>query len=106
HGSCAPRANTFSNIDTYLRSAGFTLADLQAYRYSRAALPRRFIHNFPSGTEHGPIKWADAVYLRDGAFPDYCELWNWRPSVPKLIKLIGLYEVFGLADCAAELVLA
>lgn len=106
HGSCNPRANTFTNIDIFLRSAGFTLVDLQSYRYSRGALPRRFIHDFPSGTEQGQIKWADAIYLRDGAFPGYCDLWNWRPSAEKLLKLVSLYELFGLVDCAAELLLA
>ena len=106
HGSCAPHANTFANIDTYMRSAGFSLVDFQTYRYSRAALPRRFIHDFPSGTEHGQIKWGDAVYLRDAAFADYCKLWNWQPSVPKLLKLLSLYELFGLQDCAVEIALA
>jgi FkbM family methyltransferase len=106
HGSVRPDANTFSNIDTFMRAAGFSLVDLQTYRYSRAALPRRFIHNFPSGTEFGQIKWADAIYLRDAAFPEYCDLWNWRPSVAKLAKLAGLFELFGLADCAAELLVA
>ena len=106
HGSGRPDANTFSNMDSYLRAAGFSLADLQIYRYSRAALPRRFIHDFPSGTEHGQVKWADAIYLRDAAFPDYCDLWNWRPSAAKLVKLLALCELFGLQDCAVELLLA
>jgi FkbM family methyltransferase len=103
HGTWGPRANTFANIDTFLRSKGFTLADLQIYRYSRAALPSTFIHNFPSGTERGQVKWADAIYLRDIAADGYAEFWNIQPSVPKLLKLACLHEMFSLEDCAAEL---
>jgi len=105
HGSLEPRANTFANMDIYLREAGFTLADLQLHRYSRAALPRRFIQQSPSDTEFGQLRWADAIYLRDGAFPGYADLWNWRPSTAKLVKLISLYATLGLEDCAAELLL-
>ena len=34
--------NTYSNIDRFLRAGGYTLFDLEAHRYSRAALPPAF----------------------------------------------------------------
>jgi hypothetical protein len=60
-----PRASTFSNIDKFLRSLGFTLYRLEPYTYSRAALPSAFVYDIGAQTVDGTVQWADAVYLRD-----------------------------------------
>jgi hypothetical protein len=50
--------------------------------------------------------WADAVYLRDGASPGYTEVWGGEePGTIALLKLAALYELFGVPDCAAELII-
>ena len=38
-GASHEYANTFANIDRYLRHLGFSLFDVELYRYSRSALP-------------------------------------------------------------------
>src|SRR5262245_56497233 len=65
HGGVHEYGNTFSNIDTLLRTEGFSLFDLSPYRYSRAALPDLFLYDLPAQTSSGQVVWADAVYFRD-----------------------------------------
>ncbi|MBF0354338.1 MAG: FkbM family methyltransferase [Alphaproteobacteria bacterium] len=101
-GPIHPYANTFSNIDRYLRDLGFSLFDLDVWRYSRAALPRKFVFDMPGPTHQGQVLWADALYLKDVGDPDFSAKWGVWPSPVKLLKAIALFELFGLGDCAAE----
>jgi len=103
HGVSHPHSNLFSNIDRLLREHGFSLFDLEAYRYTRGVLPGHFVYRLPAQTREGQILAGDALYLRDAAAPGYEDRWRCVLSESKLLKLVCLFEKFGLADCAAEL---
>lgn len=104
HGPEHPFSNTWSNIDRVMRERGFSLFDFDRYRLSRSALPDRFVFKSPSATYRGQVAWVDALYLRDVAHPGYLDLWlDLAPM--KLAKIVCLFEVFGLDDCAAEVLL-
>ena len=98
-------ANLFSNVDQYLRGLGFGLFDLEVYRYSRSALPAEFALDVPAQTVTGQISWGEAIYFRDLGDPDYESTWGFEPSATDVHKLMCLFEIFGLPDCSAELVL-
>lgn len=103
-GAVLPEANLFSNIDLFLRDRGFTLFDLDLWRYSKASLPRSFRDNIPAQTVRGQLLWGDALYLRDLGDPDYETKW---PSITispmAVLKLAALFDLFNLQDCAVEL---
>ena len=100
HGPAHPHASTFANTDRLLRELGFTLFDLDVHRYTRAPLPGLFAYAMPAQTVRGPVVWADALYALDPLAP------GGRPlAVPKLLKLLCIFEIFALPDCAAELLL-
>lgn len=103
HGVSHPHANLFANIDRLLREHGFSLFDLETYRYTRASLPGRFVYRLPAQTWQGQVVAGDAVYLRDVAAPGYEDRWGGPLPDSKLLKLVCLFEIFGLPDCAAEL---
>lgn len=105
HGPVHDEANLFSNIDRLLRSEGFSLFDLEVYRYSRGALPKRFVYRIPAQTVEGQVLWADSLYLRDLGDRDYEEKWAISVTDAKILKLACIMEIFGLEDCAAELLL-
>ena len=99
HGPAHDHANVFCNIDRFLRGLGFALFDLEVYRYTRGVLPGRFQYTIPAQTTTGQVIWGEALYLRDLAAADAAR--GWPPA--KVLKLASLMEVFGLPDCAAEL---
>jgi FkbM family methyltransferase len=103
-GSDKETANSFHNIDRFMREQGFMLYVLAQRNYSRAALPAPFVYRIPAQTVSGQLHWADAVYLRDGASPQYRSIWGQELSTISLLKLAALYELFQLPDCAAELI--
>ena len=105
HGAVADDANLFSNIDRYLRARGFALFDLEVNRYSRSALPSPFALEIPAQTLTGQVSWGEAIYFRDLGDPGYEATWAFVPSQTDVYKLMCLFEIFGLVDCAAELVL-
>jgi hypothetical protein len=96
-------ANTFHNIDRYLRGEGFALFALDWRPYSRVDLPAPFLKRFPAQTAFGAPLQGDAVYFRDLAAPHQHELAASLPAAA-LPKLAAMYEVFGLPDCAAEII--
>ena len=106
HGIIDPHANVFSNIDRLLREKGFSLFDIEVYRYTRACLPGQFVYKIPAQTTSGQVLWGDALYIRDAAAPGYEDYWRCKFSVAKLLKLACLFEIYGLPDCAAELLLS
>jgi hypothetical protein len=103
HGPLHKVANTFANIDLFLRSHGYSLYDLEPYRYSRQELPAPFLYRIPAQTVTGQIQSADALYLRDFSNPNYQAMFSMQPTAPEIMKLACLFEMFGLPDCAAEL---
>jgi FkbM family methyltransferase len=103
HGAVHDYANTFSNIDRFLKERGFTLFDLEHYRYSRAALPAEFAIGVPAQTTTGQVNWGEAVYFRDLAHPHYEQMFGVAPTRERLLKLCCLFVLYGLNDCAAEI---
>jgi hypothetical protein len=101
-GEACETDNTFHNTDRFMRKHGFELFDLTVRRYSRRALPAPFVLSRPAETKWGPPFQGDALYVRDVA-----GISEHRPPFPmsthKLLKLVSIYEMFGLPDCAAEL---
>jgi FkbM family methyltransferase len=93
---------TFTDLDNLCVATGFELYDLDIYRYARKALPYPFLYDFRDQQEHpvegpttqGQILTGDALYFRDGL------------TTAKPLKLACLFELFGLADCAAETIQA
>ena len=98
-------ANTFANIDRHLRSLGFQLYDLDRNRYTRAVLPGLFEHDITAQTLTGQVVWGDALYFRDLAHPQYESTWRYTVTRQRLLKLVALFDLHGLPDCAAELLL-
>lgn len=105
HGRLHPHTQVFANLDRSMREAGFSLFDMTGWRYSRAALPSRFVWGGPGPTEKGQLWWADFLYFRDLGDPRYEENWGLHPPATKILKLACSYETYDLADCAAELLL-
>jgi FkbM family methyltransferase len=102
---------TFFDIHEYLSSKGFMLFDVDAYRYNRKAMPYPFLSDIrdengrlvAGQTTHGQIIRGDALYLRD--FVGLQSEAGANFSSTQILKLVCLYELFGLNDCAAEVVL-
>ena len=108
HGPSHDYANTFANIDRLVRALGFTLYDLDRTRnrYTRAALPGLFEVEATAQTLSGQLLWGDALYFRDLANPAYREMWHYDVTRERLLKLVALFDLYALPDCAAELLLA
>lgn len=105
HGPVNDQANTFSNIDRLLRQLGFSLFDMEVYRYSRAVLAKPFVYRIPAQTTTGQVLWADALYFRDAGVGNYEAMHSVPLSQQKILKLACFFEIFGLEDCSAELLL-
>jgi FkbM family methyltransferase len=106
-GEHHPYANTLFNIDRLMREAGLTLVDLETYRYTRAALPGRFYYDIAAQTTQGATQWGEAIYARDLADPDYEKKYPLFKVTPEaVLKLACFYEIYGLPDCAAEVLVA
>lgn len=103
HGGVHSHSNTFANIDRAMRELGFTLFDLDLWRYSRRALPDRFYYSIPAQTVSGQVQWGEAVYFRDLASPDYQRMHGFAADLKKKIKLACLFELYGLPDCSAQI---
>lgn len=105
HGIAHDYANTWSNIDRYLREMGFALFDFDVYRCSRAAFPDGFRWDDIGVTYHGQVSWAESLYLLDPGNPATPDAAMSMTDM-QLMKMLCLFEVYGLPDCAAELLLA
>lgn len=105
HGRTHPYANTFSNIDRYLREQGFSLFSLTTVQYSRHHLPAKFAIELPAQTESGQVQFGDGLYFRDLADPLYFEKNGIQAGIGKRLKLVALFALFDLPDCAAQLIL-
>jgi FkbM family methyltransferase len=103
HGAPHPYANTLANIDLFLRERGLSMFDLDVNRYSRSALPAKFVYRIPAQTVSGQAVWGDALYLRDLGDPSYEAKHALAATPDRVAKLAALFALFGLADCVAEL---
>ena len=96
-----PRASTFSNIDTFLRSHGFTLYRLEPHTYSRVALPSAFVYDIGAQTVDGTVQWADAVYLRDPFLSkDFRDALDATTDLRR--KYLVVLDVLGFRDVFAQ----
>lgn len=100
-GSDHPADHTFHNVDRLMRKLDFDLYDVSMRRYAHAALPNRYNFSYPSSTLSGRPLQGDALYLRDLASPEACP----AKSPQKVLKLAALFEMAGVRDAAAELLL-
>jgi hypothetical protein len=105
-GTGADTANTFHNIDRLLKGEGFELLDLTMRRYPMQDLPAPSLvgHPYPGDSAFGRLLQGDAFYARD-----ICAPWH-RPvadslDAERIAKLAALFAMFGLPDCAAEVLL-
>ncbi|QGY39371.1 hypothetical protein GM415_04290 [Pseudodesulfovibrio cashew] len=105
HGGTGPRAEVFANIDTYLRERGFSLFSMDPVRTSRRALPGKAREHIIGDSDRGQLIWANVRYFRDLANPEYQRHWPFEITPEAVVKLACLYELHGLNDCAAEVVL-
>jgi len=103
-GSHSAAEHTFHNTDRFLRSKGFDLFGLTTRSYSTKYLPGRYRLSDPSHTLYGRPVQGDALYVRDVCALDARPFAD-RLSAPKLEKLASIFALFGLPDCAAEVVL-
>jgi FkbM family methyltransferase len=103
-GSLGPYANTLACIDLFLREKGFCLFTMDPFRYTRSALPGPFIYDMFAQTKNGQLIWADALYLRDLAEEDYEATFGFSATSERVLATACIMELFGLQDCAAELI--
>jgi len=92
------------SIDSLLRGLGFRLFDLEVSRFTRTALASPEEYEYVGApSKRGQIIGADALYLRD-AVPELGTVGGdsaWTDV--SILKLACLFELFGLPDCAIEL---
>ena len=101
----------FAELDAFLRPLGLRLYDLEYTRQSRVALPYPSVADYrlPTGerffayTKHGQIQDGNALYFRDLLIPANADALA-RMSPVRVLKLAAFYEIYSLADCAAELI--
>ena len=102
-GSSLDTSNTFHNIDRFLKGQNFELLDLSLRRYPTQDLPvpSRVGHPYPACSEFGQLFQGDAYFARD-----ICASGEARFAASlgaeRLLKSAALFSLFGLPDCAAE----
>lgn len=105
HGPVHPYANTFCNIDRFLREKGFSLFSLTSYNHSKGHLPDIFKYDIFAQTNKGQVRWGDALYFRDFGDKDYEKKFPDVVITPEnLLKLACLYDLFDHQDSLAELI--
>ena len=104
YGTDCETDNTFHNTDRLMRKYGFELCDISVRRYSKKTLPSLFEFNMPAQTDFGMPYQGDALYIRDIVREKDEGTYKELP-IDKLCKLIMIYNIYGLPDCAAEVIL-
>jgi FkbM family methyltransferase len=105
-GSLSKYANSLPTIDAFLRKRGLQMYVMDPFRYTRAALPGPFHYEMFAQTRGGQFAWADMVYLRDLAVPAYERVFRFPVTRERVLMTAAVMEIFGLQDCAAELLKA
>ena len=106
HGSLSKYANSLPTIDAFLRERGLKLYTMEPFRYTRAALPSPFATERFAQTRSGQLAWADILYVRDLAVPEHEGVYGFAVTPERVLKTAAVMELFGLQDCAAELLQA
>ena len=101
-GSDCPTDHTFHNTDRFMRQNGFELFGLTTRLYSMASLPFRFLGRGPGPATGGRPFQGDALYMRDICSTASPTSESFL-TPEKLINAVLLFSLFGLPDCAAEL---
>ena len=91
----------FSDVDSFMRQMGFCLFDLATCRLARKSLKP----SYGISVDYGQILVGDALYLRDGVneIDSSSSLEGGWDNI-KVLKLASIMELFGLPDCAIELI--
>jgi FkbM family methyltransferase len=108
-----PQGDTplYSDIELFLRKQGYRVADLDIFKASNPVLPApvAWDHRNHLGepilgpTTTGEMVHGDALFFID---LNRCDKEKMRAKGPvNLLKYASLFEVYGLSDCAAELLL-
>jgi hypothetical protein len=100
-GGAGPDEHSFHNTDRLLRSLGFSLYNMSTRRYPAAALPASSALPYPADAAFGRLFQGDAVYVRD-----VCAAPESAPSPARLLKAAAIHALFGVPDCAAEILVA
>jgi hypothetical protein len=94
----------FAEIDLFMRNLGYRLALLEPYHYTRALLPGPFAAEIPAQTVNGQIMWCNALYILDPSV-DSSAFDRLSHNPDKFLKAALLFEVFGLRDIAAAVLI-
>ena len=97
HRQISPYSNSFANVDRIMTGHRFYLFDIKHYTYTRGALPGPFQFEILAQTINGAPVWADVLYLRDLAHPNYEAIFGFAATPERIIKTACLMEAFGLA---------
>lgn len=97
-------APTFDCVHQFCVEQGFRLYDLATYRHVRRNFSLKTHQNYSSGiSPFGQVIWGEALYLRDAVAeinnPDRIAWW----TPERIYKILALYEMHFLHDCAFEL---
>ena len=94
----------FSELDQFLTNRGFMLYDISVGRQSRKALPYPGPHLIGmdgkrvfAGTNGGQVMDGDALYFRDPL--------KLKLTRNQILRSACLFELYGLNDCSAELLI-
>jgi hypothetical protein len=86
----------FSDVDAFMRGAGFQLVDLQRRYWKR--------NGYTSYPGQGQLIWADALYFREhGAFLDALEDGDAAWAESKVVKFAAACLLYGMHDHAVTL---
>ena len=107
YGGTNSYEHTFHNTNLLMKKLGYQLFDLSIRKYSLSCLPFPFEYDIPAQTTMGRPYQGDAIYLLDpvnlkNADKNSIDI----TSDPiKLLKLVCLFENFGLYDHSAKILI-
>lgn len=83
-----------------MKEMGFELYDMDLHHYPKSVLPET-LHTFNSN--NGQLVWSQSLFIKDVVLELRNGLGKWDRI--RILKALAIYDLYGLADCAAELVL-
>lgn len=90
----------FGKTHELMEECGLSLYVLETFRNGKRKFTK---HNNLNSFDTGQIVWGDAIFLRDPLKDQHFDnKFEW--TIEKYKKLIFLYEIFNLNDCAYELI--
>ena len=103
---CVGAKGLFSELDQLVRPLGFRLYDINMFRFANNAFPS-IDSVLPGGcgtADYGQIIFGQAIFFRDPvAEIEHGKLLELEWDETRILKAVSLFEVFGLPDCAIEL---